>query len=235
MFGMGTGNGKKYRFWHRHWHGLIQILVSIVFVAVCVIAFLHMKVWNLAAPDMLLLIFTGAAVTVAIICSHAYNHIPGDEDLLYEQAARLRAVWLHANFCWKTISIWMTVIPLYCTCVAIYLSGTPEGDEFDHIRILVYSVLSLVISLGVYAIRPSNRASAYRKAYRVIDKALIDYQESMSGSAERKEEKIAVDDEEAGNREAQDRCVDQNVRSNLAKAMKKGERFITKQDIQDPK
>ena len=69
----------------------------------------------------------------------------------------------------------------------------------------------------------------------MIDKALIDYQESMSGSAERKEEKIAVDDEEAGNREAQDRRVDQNVRSNLAKAMKKGERFITKQDIQDPK
>ena len=64
---MEKKSGKKY--WH--WHGLIQAVVGVAFVGACWIAFLHMREWNLAAPDMLLLIFTGAAVAVAIICFQA--------------------------------------------------------------------------------------------------------------------------------------------------------------------
>ena len=64
-------------------------------------------------------------------------------------------------------------------------------------HILIYSILSLVISLGVYAISPLKRASAYEKAYTLVVKALSDYE---------------LDPE--------------NGKKNLSKAIKKGEKII---------
>lgn len=191
----------------KYWHGAVQFLTCAVFLILSWVVFHFMEQWRLIAADIPLILATGLAISIAVICSHAYNYTPGGEKMgeLYDQAARQKAVWLHANFSWQVVSIWMTVTPLYCTCAAIYISGTPINGTWDHTHVLIYSILSLVISLGVYVIRPSNRAEGYRRAYQTVNEALLQY-EPAEGRA-----------------------------SALANAIIEGERFITEQDVKDPK
>lgn len=156
-------------------HGIIQTIAAgvtlILWVALAVFA---TRQGSFRPYDTILLGGTFAAVALAFICSHAYNYQPGREapGSLRDTAARLEAAWHHANFCWQIISAWMTVTPLYCTCATIYISGSPDGGEWDQVHVLIYSILSLVLSLGIYVIRPSNRAAGYRKAYLCVTKAL---------------------------------------------------------------
>lgn len=155
-------------------HGAIQAFTTVCALVLC--GFLGSQVVedSLKAYDALLLGGTFWAVAIAFICSHAYNYQPGREapGSLRDTAAKLEAVWHHANFCWQIISAWMTVTPLYCTCATIYISGSSAGGGWDQVHVLVYSILSLVLSLGIYVIRPSNRAAGYRKAYLCVAKAL---------------------------------------------------------------
>lgn len=119
----------------------------------------------------LLLGGTCFAVVIGITCSQAYNSVEGEaKGSFLWQAKRKRNAWLHANFSWQAINMWMTITPLYCTCATIYLSGKKEQGELDNI--LIYSILSLVMSLGIYVVRPANRATGYRRAYNILNAAL---------------------------------------------------------------
>lgn len=153
-------------------HGIIQSIAWAVFLAVCAAIFWAVRGGYLKIHYAWLLGGICLALTVAVTCSHAYNYREGSQggDPLREQAARQMAVWLHANYCWQILNVAMTIVPLYCTCAAIYLSGNRVGDSMNDI--LIYSILSLVISLGTYVIRPANRAAGYRRAYTGVSRAL---------------------------------------------------------------
>lgn len=155
-------------------HGIIQSVAWAIFLAVCAAIFWAVRGGYLKIHYAWLLGGICLAVTVAVTCSHAYNYWEGSQggDPLREQAARQMAVWLHANYCWQILNVAMTIVPLYCTCAAIYLSGNQVADSMNDI--LIYSILSLVISLGTYVIRPANRAVGYRRAYTGVSKALTE-------------------------------------------------------------
>lgn len=192
---------------HTRWQGAIQaITVSIALLLCAGLAYLTI-LGMLPIYDAILLGETLLAFAIALICSHAYNYYPGTEKegSLREEAAKLKAMWLHANFSWNTISIWMTITPLYCTCATIYISGSSIGGEWDQVHVLVYSILSLVLSLGVYVLRPSNRATGYREAYLSVTIALTNDPVSEPGAVL------------------------------LRQAIIKGEQSIAKQDTLDPK
>lgn len=177
-----------------HWHGWVQILCWGVFCLACcfsvwLVVEFQFQIYNILLADSTLL-----AITIAITLSHAYNCIADPEaSYLWNLAEKRRSIWLHANHCWQTVHIWMTITPLYCTCIAIYLSGNNMSQE----HILIYSILSLVISLGVYAIAPLKRASAYERAYTLVVNALSEY-----------------------------KLDPKNGEKNLSKAIRKGEKLI---------
>lgn len=201
----GQGQEQKRPKKYHHWHGIVQTVVIIVALGACAGVVCWMIFGSLHVCDMILIVETIMALAIGIICSHAYNYIPGSEtDPLRGEVAKNKAIWLHANFSWKTISIWMTVTSLYCTCATIYISGSSlnlnEAWAQDHI--IIYSVLSLVFSLGMYVLRPSNRATGYRKAYLIATKALVDDNSSNQ--------------------------------QNLKEALIKGEEIIAKQDTFSP-
>lgn len=193
------------RFLNRRKHGIIQTLTWAVFAVVCAVIFLAVRRKWMKTHYAWLLGGVLLAVTVAITCSHAYNYQEGSQggNPLCEQAAKKRATWLHANHCWQILNVSMTIIPLYCTCAAIYLSGNQVDNSMNDI--LIYSILSLVISLGTYVIRPANRAAGYRRAYIIVDEALTNLEYSESG----------------------DRSV--------AEALTRGTQIVADQDILDPK
>ncbi len=188
-------------------HGAIQAITAAGTLVLCGFLAFWVLSGNLLVYDALLYGETLAAFAIAVICSHAYNYRPGSEppDSLRDKAAQLEASWLHSNFCWEIISVWMTVTPLYCTCATIYISGSSIGSAWDQVHVLVYSMLSLVLSLSVYVIRPSNRAAGYREAYLCVVEALS------------KRPALDPEDQEIG------------------QAIIKGQQIIAKQDLFDPK
>ena len=179
------------RSWSNHWHGVVQaiiIIATLVFVwhLACMVSTGDLQIY-----DAILAIETILFFSIAMVYSHAYNYRPNSAATdLQEEAAKLKATWLHANFCWKMIKIWMAITSLYCTCATIYISGTSIGSEWDQVHVLAYSIISLVLSLGVYVIRPSNQEAGYRKAYLSITMALY-------GSGSEEELKNAIIEGEA--------------------------------------
>lgn len=175
----------------RHWHGLVQtatILVTLVIIGglVYVVFIGVLQVYDAILAGETLLTFS-----VAVICSHGYNYQPDPTATpLQEKAAKLQATWLHANFCWQIINAWMTITPLYCTCATIYISGSSSVGKSDQVHILTYSIISLVLSLGIYVIRPFNRGSGFRKAYLSVSTALT----KQYGSASNEELITAINE-----------------------------------------
>lgn len=173
--------GQLSSFFHNHWHGIVQCIAVAVFIVFCfVLVYAVEKISFFEAYDALFLGLTGFAAVVAVVESHAYNYTPkeNDETNLRERIGKLQAVWLHANFTWQIIYVWMILVPLYCTCITIYLSG--NNGDYNHI--LVYSILSLVISLGYYAVQPLNRTNQFRKAYAIASKAIATYDSEKTSS-----------------------------------------------------
>lgn len=119
------------------------------------------------------------AFVIGTICSHAYNYIPKNElNPLRDMARKKQSIWLHSNFAWKTISIWMTVTSLYCTGATVYIGGSAIKEVWAQQRIIVYSIVSSVMSMGMLVLRPTNRSDGYREAYLIITEALINYDDN---------------------------------------------------------
>ena len=166
----------------KYWHGVVQTITIFVTLVLFGLLTYVVVIGVLPIYDAILVGETLFAFSIAVICSHAYNYQPNaaNVDSLQEKAAKLEAIWLHANFCWQTINVWMTITPLYCTCATIYISGSSIGNAWDQVHVLVYSIISLVLSLGIYVIRPFNRGSGYRRAYLSVSTALIKKYDSDS-------------------------------------------------------
>lgn len=160
----------------RHWRGIVQMIT--VSITVGLFGLMGYAVYKKALHIYDSILFGGTLLTfaVAVIRSQTYSYQPGSAptNSLQEKAAKLQATWLHASHCWQAINVWMTIIPLYCTCATIYISGSSAigNDEENQLRILVYSIISLVLSLGIYVIRPSAQKAGFQKAYLSITVAL---------------------------------------------------------------
>ncbi len=185
---------------------IIQAVAVVAFVAICIFSVALISKRVIESYDAILLDVTCLAVVVAIISSQTYSFIPDPEmPEIWNSAERLQVVWVHSNFSWLSVNVWMKLTPMYCTCIAIYLSGNKCGWD----KILFYSILSLLISLSDYVVRPSNRAAGFRRAYREIATALAKYK-GAKATSNFPDPQILVD------------------------AIIKGEGFIAEQDLIDP-
>jgi len=116
------------------------------------------------------------ALALAITFSHSYG-LPIEKlekDELKKRAIKADATNIHAYFSWKIISAWMTIVPLYCTLTVVFISALYDGDN-QMPRILIYSMLSLVISFSVYVVKPNYRAHNFIEQHRELRKVLLDY------------------------------------------------------------
>lgn len=134
---------------------------------------------ELAVCDIILILALLFALALGVTFSLAYTYeIDGAEDAQLKKAVRLQLTFLHASQCWNITSILMAFVPLYTTCAVIYLSLNAAKNNM---RILVYSILSLVFSMGVYIVRPQTRSTAYRNGYILLKDATLAYAFEQNG------------------------------------------------------
>ena len=134
----------------------------------------HLMVWDAVFAEMVVI-----AVAVAISFANSYG-TPLDyikKDSVLYQAIKLRTILMHANFCWSVFHIGLTISPLYCTCVVIYLSSFETLSEVSIQKaVLIYSMLSLVLTLATYVIKAKGFSGAYRMASTILYKGIMERQ-----------------------------------------------------------
>lgn len=135
---------------------------------------------ELEACDIILILALLLALALGVTTAQTYTYqMDGAQDKYLKRALRLQMTFLHASQCWNIASIFMVFVPLYTTCAVIYLSPQAAGNEN---RILVYSILSLVFSMGVYIVRPQTRSTAYHNGYVVLKDATLAYELAMKST-----------------------------------------------------
>lgn len=130
-----------------------------------------LSIWDAFLIGMLFIVI---AIAVTFSNSYGYNIDGLQEGSLLLKAATMHASVLHASFCWNIVYFFLTIAPLYCTCVVIYLSGFGKNDTSQ--RILIYSILSLVLSTSTYVINAKGFAAVYRNASNILIDAIIKVQ-----------------------------------------------------------
>ena len=105
------------KFLKQHIHGIIQAIVWIAFLLFCIgiisLIFQNVQITRFGyfeIYDGLFLIGMGFAVAIAFTFSHAYNYKLSNLNTMYEKAAKLQTVWLHAHYCWEVINAWMIIL-----------------------------------------------------------------------------------------------------------------------------
>ena len=174
-------------------HGFIQLFTWVACFALSYLVIVCNSF--LAIYDKAYIIFTFVAFSVAVTFSHAYNATPeAYEDKLAREADSFRSRWAHANFCWQIVDIWLTMTPVFCTGVTVYITQENTNLSMIKNRIIVYSVLSLISSFASFSFNPGRRAKGFRDAHRGVRMALSLY--SLSPAENRKQLSDAIIDGE---------------------------------------
>ena len=88
---------------------------------------------------------------------------------------RKRRVWFNTAILWLVIEYLGVILPFECTAIILYLDVYSNSD-ISNKGIFVFSVLSMLLIIFTYAIRPHSHAVAYRKAYLLLHKTIYNSQ-----------------------------------------------------------
>ena len=175
---MSTVNDiKRNKRWRAFWLFFICIIsVIIAYVLICV----DIKGITLYTFDKIfaLSILVCAAIcfcflACSLVIDEGYEYIEGEEVIFYE-AHKKKTIWLNSCITWLIIYYWVIGSSYLSTVIAIYITTYEIELEAQIPRIVLYSILSLVLSILNMLIVPFNHAKGYRKAYEIIDEGLIE-------------------------------------------------------------
>lgn len=135
------------------------------------------KLANLGFQDVLYMTLTVVCIETCVIIAM----ITGIEDLkikevsgIYKVAYIRKSVWLKSNIVWMVVNFWMISSAFLSTLIVIYISV----NNIDARKIVFYSIMSLFTSIMQYVLTPMAMARGYRKAYQIIDKAILSYEKN---------------------------------------------------------
>ena len=149
-------------------------IVFVVFLGLSVYTVVRFEQWEVY--DSILVMTAILALALGITFSQSYG-LPvkkNEKDDLKKLAIKLDATNLHAHFSWRIIGAWMTITPLYCTTVVIFI-GSQYENSGQISRIIIYSMLSLITSLSMYAIKPEQRSKRFMQNHNILRKELLVY------------------------------------------------------------
>lgn len=111
-------------------------------------------------------------VTIWVNCISGKDFHKDDiniEDDTLKDAYYRRQIWIRASITWLAVHYFIVLSTFLSTSIVIYVSTVNEGKE----KIIFYSIVSFFSSIATYIINPYKTSLAYRKAYMLIDFALL--------------------------------------------------------------
>lgn len=95
-----------------------------------------------------------------------------------------KRIWLRASIIWYCINYVFLLFGFVCTIVLIYMAYTLEdaGNAYQ-IRVVIYSGMSLFVSITPHVLQPMNKSKGFRNANINLDAALIEGNEAKIKTA----------------------------------------------------
>lgn len=118
----------------------------------------------------IILLFTLCSL-VLVICE---RYPMQEDDTIKNSAIKRRNIWLRSSIIWLCVYYWLILNSILTTVVVLYIScyENMELPEMQ-VRIFFYSVISLFSSICPYIVNLQEVSKAYRRAYRILDEALV--------------------------------------------------------------
>lgn len=123
--------------------------------------------------------FIAGIIFLVVMCGFALNvcgkyPIKEEEDIKRKEAFEKRKIWIRSSIIWLSIYYWLILNSILTTLLVLYISCYENmGVNEMQARVFFYSVISLFSSICPYVVNLQEISKAYRKAYRVLDKALV--------------------------------------------------------------
>lgn len=109
------------------------------------------------------------AVTTWVNLTSGKNYLKDNDDVMLQDAHYRRTIWLRASITWLAVHYFIVLSTFLSTSIVIYASMMDAGKT----KILFYSIISFFSSIITYIVNPYKTSMAYRKAYMLIDFALL--------------------------------------------------------------
>jgi hypothetical protein len=176
------------------WKWVIKISTWVFFVCLSIkaVSFIEtIDIWEIYDTIISIIILFALALAVTLSHSYGLDIDYNKNDKLIKLALKTDAMNIHAHFSWTIITVCMTIIPLYCSTAVVFISTKPEHNgQIGHI--LLYSILSIALSLSIYIIKPNERAKYFMNEFVVLRKLLLKYMDIENPSNEDKDIIIAA-------------------------------------------
>ena len=106
----------------------------------------------------------------------------GNNETIRNAQAKCRT-WFNMSAFWLAVEYLGVILPFECSAIIVYLEIYANSSE----GVFTFSVISMLLIIITYAIRPHFHAIAYRKAYVTLNKAIYNEITKNAGSAEIRE------------------------------------------------
>ena len=88
---------------------------------------------------------------------------------LLNKAMKKSNIWFNMSVLWLTLEYIGILIPFESSCIVLLLNAYNKQSVFTNI---LYSAISMIFVVLVYAINPHKHVKGYRTAYQKIDDAI---------------------------------------------------------------
>ena len=89
------------------------------------------------------------------------------------QFTRLRISWLRSQLVFQIVDYYLVALSFISMVIIIYTSNEPNANGM---RIIFYAILSFVFSVINIIFKPQKIASGYRKAFKELNNAIMEYE-----------------------------------------------------------
>jgi len=141
-------------------------------------------IFNYFKFDYLVLLAAGGVIIfLPIMCGVIRKKIvPRNIYPKYVELYEKRLTFLNASIIWLTVHYYLAIAAVVCTVNVIYINQIQDNNGPQ--KIVLYSVISILFTLGDLIIRPAKAANKYREAYIIVDELIhrIEYSSSDDNS-----------------------------------------------------
>lgn len=130
----------------------------------------------LEMSDLIYATFHIVCIESCIVIAFVTNVLDVEKEnksILYQKALTRKSVWLKSEIAWLVVYYWLIGSSLLATIIVIYIGI----DTMEQRRIVLYSIFSLFFCCAGYVVNAMTASRGYRKAYCLIDAAILKYEQ----------------------------------------------------------
>ena len=113
-------------------------------------------------------------IASCIISSIKCWHYPKElrKNHLFKRAKKKRNIWFSMAMLWLIVEYVGVIVPFEASCLALIENTIGDSNKKATI---IYSIISMIFVIVIYAIHPHRHTTGYRRAYKEVENSINNY------------------------------------------------------------